>query len=135
MRSKGEANRKRKLDTPDFEARLRERYRALWEDVQREVEKHQNEQYSDIVARVADPEDHAVADLLVDLDLAEISRDIDEMRAIQHAIDRIKRGTYGICAGCGEPIDPQRLQAIPHAALCLSCKARNERQRGDHPSL
>ncbi|MBA7707673.1 RNA polymerase-binding transcription factor DksA [subsurface metagenome] len=32
-------------------------------------------------------------------------------------------GTYGLCDACGQPIDPARLEALPEASLCLSCKA------------
>lgn len=43
------------------------------------------------------------------------------------ALERIKNGSYGICAICEEPIHPKRLEAIPYAKLCLACKANEER--------
>jgi DnaK suppressor protein len=46
----------------------------------------------------------------------------------EHALDRIKDGTYGICESCGEPIGKARLQAYPRAVLCVSCKQREERR-------
>ena len=118
-----------------IEAELRRRYAELWNDVQREVEKHGEQRYSDLVQGTADPEDAATADLLVDLNLAEIDRDIVELRAIRDAIERVKSGRYGICERCGEQIGPARLEALPHAALCIECQTRAERGVTQTPSL
>ena len=43
---------------------------------------------------------------------------------IDHALDKYDAGTYGLCDSCGKPIEPARLEALPQASLCLSCKAR-----------
>ena len=40
----------------------------------------------------------------------------------EHALERIDDGTYGICESCGNPIGKLRLQAVPRATLCRSCK-------------
>lgn len=132
----GDAGSGKALDTQEFEARLRQRYRLLWQDVQREIEKQRGEQFPDLVdGGGTDLEDLSVADLIVDLDIAEIDRDVGEMRAIQDAIGRIRAGTYGICGECGEPIAPDRLEAAPEARLCFECQARKERSRENAPSL
>jgi DnaK suppressor protein len=47
--------------------------------------------------------------------------EIQEIRQIQVALKRIDEGTYGICANCGEPIDPKRLEALPTATRCIAC--------------
>jgi RNA polymerase-binding protein DksA len=47
--------------------------------------------------------------------------ELQEIRQIQVALKRIAEGTYGICANCGEPIDPKRLKALPTATRCISC--------------
>ena len=44
-----------------------------------------------------------------------------EIQEIRAALVRIERGSYGICEGCGERIDPGRLEAIPVARSCLAC--------------
>ena len=38
-------------------------------------------------------------------------------------LQAIEAGSFGICAKCGEPISPERLKAVPHAALCEECIA------------
>ena len=48
---------------------------------------------------------------------------VQEIRQIQGALKRIAKGTYGVCAICGEDIDPTRLQALPTATRCISCAA------------
>jgi RNA polymerase-binding transcription factor len=42
---------------------------------------------------------------------------------IDRALAKIEEGTYGLCEQCGDPIPEPRLQALPHAALCVSCKS------------
>ena len=37
------------------------------------------------------------------------------------AKQRLAEGTYGDCLGCGEPIEPARLQALPAAEYRLAC--------------
>lgn len=44
-----------------------------------------------------------------------------EIAAIDAAIARLEAGSYGICAKCGEEIAEARLEALPTAALCISC--------------
>jgi len=46
----------------------------------------------------------------------------DQLAEIEHALDKLDQGTYGVCDNCGQPIDPARLEALPQASLCLSCK-------------
>jgi len=48
----------------------------------------------------------------------------DQLAEVEHALDKFDQGTYGLCDSCGQPIEPARLEALPHANLCLSCKAR-----------
>jgi len=47
----------------------------------------------------------------------------DQLAEIEHALHKKGQGTYGVCDSCGQPIDPARLEALPQANLCLSCKA------------
>jgi DnaK suppressor protein len=42
---------------------------------------------------------------------------------IDAALDKIAEGTYGICESCGNPVPKARLEALPHARLCVSCKS------------
>lgn len=42
---------------------------------------------------------------------------------IDRALAKIEAGTYGYCEQCGDLIPEARLQALPYAALCVTCKS------------
>ena len=46
---------------------------------------------------------------------------------INEALRRLYRGEYGTCESCGRPIARARLEAMPHARLCVECKEKEER--------
>jgi len=46
---------------------------------------------------------------------------------VEHALRKFEEGTYGLCDVCGQPIDPARLEALPQASLCLSCKSQQSK--------
>jgi len=43
---------------------------------------------------------------------------------VERALKKLDEGTYGLCDMCGQLIDPARLEALPQANLCLSCRAK-----------
>jgi DnaK suppressor protein len=47
---------------------------------------------------------------------------------VEHALQKYEAGTYGLCDSCGRPIEQARLEAIPQASLCLSCKAQQAKE-------
>ena len=46
---------------------------------------------------------------------------------IDAALKRIDEGTFGVCTRCGQPIDADRLKALPWATLCIEDKRKQER--------
>jgi DnaK suppressor protein len=58
------------------------------------------------------------------LEMAEVRR----LNRIDAALARIKSGNYGICMSCGARIPRERLEAIPHALLCVKCQSSEERR-------
>lgn len=59
-----------------------------------------------------------------DLSLSENVKDL--LQKVNEALERIENGTYGICEMCGLPIPEERLEALPYANLCISCKQKEE---------
>ena len=51
----------------------------------------------------------------------------DEVEQVHEAMQRRAEGRYGICAECDQPIGEERLQARPHATLCIDCARKRER--------
>lgn len=49
-----------------------------------------------------------------------------EIVQVELAMERAARGLYGICADCGHPIAPRRLEVVPAASLCVRCQAHRE---------
>lgn len=43
------------------------------------------------------------------------------VQRLEQAAARLESGTYGRCAKCGQPIAPERLDAIPDATTCVAC--------------
>lgn len=56
-----------------------------------------------------------------DLAVVTLERERKELAEIEAALSRIKRGDYGICEICENPIREARLQALPWARLCIHC--------------
>jgi DnaK suppressor protein len=55
-------------------------------------------------------------------DLALRDRNEQQLAAVDAALARLDDGTYGLCARCGRPIAPERLDALPWAAHCIECQ-------------
>ncbi|MCD6161619.1 MAG: TraR/DksA C4-type zinc finger protein [candidate division Zixibacteria bacterium] len=45
---------------------------------------------------------------------------------IDEALRRLRSGKFGKCVECGNPIDAARLEAVPHARMCIKCKEAEE---------
>lgn len=121
----------------EFKQSLLDRSRTLLEEVRQELLKYDNERYQELAGAVHDLEEESVADLLVDLGLADIDRHIDQIRSIEAALLRIARNTYGQCIECQGPISLERLQIAPDAARCIACQDNYEKTHKGmgHPSL
>jgi len=46
----------------------------------------------------------------------------EQLKTIDLALSKIKRGTYGICDKCGKEIPHGRLKAYPQASFCQKCQ-------------
>ena len=57
----------------------------------------------------------------------------EQLAAVEHALDKFKKGTYGLCDVCGQRIDPARLEALPQASLCVSCKEKRAKDAKGKP--
>ena len=77
-------------------------------------------------------DDRASGSLLNDEEIAELGLDLRELRAVESALERIERGTYGVCVNCSSPIGSARMHAQPTAALCITCQTEAERRPGSY---
>jgi len=111
-------------------------------DVRARLEQDRQSLYSDIEAleidNQAQQDDYGVGNHVAD-DATEVftrERNLellgnaqDLLAQIHAAIERIDQGRYGICVRCGQPIAPDRLEALPYASYCITCQALVEHER------
>lgn len=50
-----------------------------------------------------------------------------ELEQIEHALQQMRDGQYGVCESCGKNIPVARLQALPYASNCIRCQLAKER--------
>jgi RNA polymerase-binding protein DksA len=85
-----------------------------------------NVELAEIEERLQDKGDYGpgTGDPLVvrwELSLARHERVEGRIEALQEALKRLETGTYGLCESCGQPIDMERLEALPQATECIEC--------------
>lgn len=64
---------------------------------------------------------------VTDVDRAQAIEENLEKRLndINQTLERIKKGTYGVCENCSSSIEEKRLNAMPVASLCISCAKKD----------
>ena len=80
----------------------------------------------DTNTRQGDLADQASGNNEVHIQLKLKQTDAKILQAIDEALLRIEKGTYGICRDCGEPIVEARLTAIPWTRVCITCKEKQK---------
>ena len=78
----------------------------------------------EVNSRQGDLADQASGNNEVHIQLKLKQTDAKILQAIEEALRRIEKGTYGICRDCGEEIAAPRLNAIPWTRVCITCKEK-----------
>lgn len=89
-----------------------------------------NEQLINLNATNESGDDVDIASDTIDRTLLNSLGEADQRRLtmIDRALERIAKGTYGLCLLCNEAIPEARLEALPYAALCVDCQTKEERR-------
>jgi len=45
----------------------------------------------------------------------------EQLDEVDAALDRLDKGTYGLCLRCGQPVGDDRLAAMPATRYCINC--------------
>jgi DnaK suppressor protein len=61
------------------------------------------------------------------IDYTLLNMQIERLREVEDALDRLEEGTYGICEECGAAIKLERLKVLPFTTYCVQCQERRER--------
>lgn len=111
----------------ELRQRIQQRRAELRGEIRAELLAADEMRYADLAGRVHDSGDESVADLLADLDVARIDRQVTEIRGLEAALRRLDIGVYGVCRECDEEIGYERLQSQPAAERCVTCQAQHEK--------
>lgn len=101
--------------------------KQLRADIREELLSSDNKQ---LAGQVHDAGEESVSDLLVDVNVATISRHIGELREVEAALQRLQSGAYGNCEDCGDEIPFERLKAHPSAQRCVKHQELHDKQFG-----
>jgi DnaK suppressor protein len=56
------------------------------------------------------------------------SRDAEELKVLNEAIEKIESGEYGVCEDCGKMVGEKRLEAMPFVKFCVECQSKMEQR-------
>lgn len=110
---------------------LDDRYNELWNEIGAELDDSVKERFLQVAGEAQDLEDRSFADLISDLNVSMMDKHVQETRDVNDALIRINKGTFGICEGCGQTIDFDRLLAYPTAIRCVDCQEAHEKTHAD----
>ncbi|MCV2367745.1 TraR/DksA family transcriptional regulator [Roseateles oligotrophus] len=65
-----------------------------------------------------------------EVDLARSDANLEALRQVNEALQRLRSPEFGLCSNCGEAIAFDRLKANPEALRCITCQAAEERLHG-----
>lgn len=82
--------------------------------------------------QLPDEADQATALQAQRFELKLADKDRKLLKLLEHAIDKMRRGEYGLCEGTDEPIELPRLKARPWARYSIAHKEQLERDRALH---
>jgi DnaK suppressor protein len=74
-----------------------------------------------------DPADKASNSYTKELLFSQSTNDRIILTQITEALDRMESEEYGVCANCGQEIQPKRLDAVPWTRYCIKCQDMMER--------
>ena len=123
----------RKTELEKFEKRLLAKKKALLKEMGVLMESHISSTIKDSTGDLSSYSNH-----MADQGTDAMERELAFMFAsksgrlvyhIEEALRRVKDGTYGKCFSCGKQINKARLDAVPHARLCIECKSAEEEKR------
>jgi len=120
-------------DLGRISAALETRRTVLRTEVKAQLQGSGDERVVGLRNRLDETDDWAVADALAELDIAGVRHALGELTDVDDALARMRGGSYGICADCGEAIAPARLAAYPTATRCIECQQSYEARPGRVP--
>jgi DnaK suppressor protein len=95
-------------------------------ELQQVIRKAENEIRALADSGPLDSVDLSCSSSFKDLVFARNTQIIRQLRLVDRALERIRRGDFGACDDCEGAIGLKRLQAVPWATYCIECQERVE---------
>lgn len=114
----------KKADIEKFKELLIEERNRIIEDLYVD-----NQEFSELDhAEVGDLVDQAYKYQEKELLINVSQNEMKTLNQIKSALKRIEEGNYGQCVVCGNDLNPNRLEALPYATECVSCKNKKSKK-------
>jgi len=118
---------------PSFSKEFLDKILAQLKDEQAKVEKelgkftkksqHVADDFDTQFPEYGDKEDENAAEVAEYINNLPVEEGLEKsLRDINKSLDRIEKGTYGVCKYCGRPIEEKRLLVRPTSSACVECK-------------
>jgi DnaK suppressor protein len=103
---------------------MRQMLTRLRDEVYVRIRELRTEQEEESEPPAADSMEQARASAEIETHASLIERAEQKLKLFDEAIERVQRGTYGVCADCGDDIALERLKAVPFALYCVNCQSK-----------
>ena len=100
------------------------------------------EKRNDLLSIVRNKKEHDMADVEIGDEIDSASQNVEKemlfelndnekviLDAIESALRRIEKGSFGLCESCRQKITDKRLNAIPWVRYCIECQSSSEKPR------
>lgn len=119
---------KRKLDLKKYREALEAERARLLEQIRRIDDRTAGRDRLDSQVSAEDfdePGGDAASDTLERTQAMAIGENFRDLLAyVEHALEKMDKGTYGLCDVCGKNIPKARLDFLPWATMCAECRKR-----------
>ena len=103
-------------------------YRQMLESKRLELIASHHNPEAILIEKVPDSMDELVLASQRDIAIDALNRRTELLSQVYEALLRLDDGSYGLCRECGTEIAERRLNALPWAALCLTCQEISDGQ-------
>jgi DnaK suppressor protein len=84
---------------------------------------HNPEDFNADFPQLGDKEDENANEVAIYSDNLTLERTLEKsLRDVNESLDRVAKGTWGICKYCQKEISKERLEARPTSSACVECK-------------
>lgn len=104
----------------------RKRLLKMRENILNKAKKLKEDSYNLGTDGIQDMADAASNTYNADILMSISDNDLTLLKDIDNSLDKLSKGTYGICEECEEKISEKRLEANPVARYCITCKRQME---------